>query len=111
MKNIELILIQKIIQHASEAIEFVHGISYEQFVESRKDINAVTHSILQMGELSKKIELETRLAYHNIPWKEMSGTRDRIVHDYDGINLRLIWDIIQNDLPNLITNLQKIIQN
>jgi len=109
MKINELVIIKKIIQHASDAIEFVKGTSYDQFVENRKDINATTHSILQIGELSKKIEPDTKMTYKQIPWKEMAGARDRIVHDYDGINLRLIWDIIENDLPELIVTLQNII--
>ena len=61
-----------------------------------------------MGEISHKIHPNFKEIYPHIPWNELYGLRNRIIHDYDGVNLRLVWEIISDDLPELLDQLQQI---
>ena len=61
-----------------------------------------------IGELSNKIDDEFEKLYSNIPWRTMYGLRNKIVHDYEGVNLTLIWDIISDDLPELKNQLEEL---
>lgn len=72
---------------------------------------ATVFSISQIGELVKDITEETMFKFNNIEWSVIKSLRNRIVHDYDGINLTLIWDIIINDIPNLKNDLLEIINS
>lgn len=65
-------------------------------------------NLSQMGELVGKLDNTFMEAHGEIPWRAMRGLRNRIVHDYDGVNLRLVWDVIEGDLPELKTMLTSI---
>jgi uncharacterized protein with HEPN domain len=73
-------------------------------------IPAVVRLVEILGEAAKHISPETCAQAPNIPWRQIAGTRDRLSHAYFDVNLDIIWDIISNDLPNLIPELQRILQ-
>lgn len=62
-----------------------------------------------IGEATKRISPELKSKHTNIAWKEISGLRDVLIHDYEDVDLPAVWQIIQNDIPTLKTNIQKII--
>ena len=68
-------------------------------------------NISQIGELVKNISKETMEQYSNIEWNMIKGLRNRIVHVYEGIGLKIIWYVLQNDVIELKNNIQKIIIN
>ena len=68
-------------------------------------IEACVFNLSQLGELANKIDEEYEKAHSDIPWRQIYGLRNRIIHDYEGINLKLIWEIIKDDLPDLVTQL------
>ena len=73
-------------------IEYINkAIKFEQFCEDKKTIDATVFAISQIGELVKNISIETIEKYPNIEWNMIKGLRNRIVHDYEGINLTSIW--------------------
>lgn len=59
-----------------------------------------------MGELARRVDDAFANAHPEIPWRTLNGLRNRIVHDYEGVNLRLIWEIISDDLPQLLEKLK-----
>ncbi|MCL1911486.1 MAG: DUF86 domain-containing protein [Leptospirales bacterium] len=61
-----------------------------------------------MGELTGKIDKQFRDIYFDIPWNKIRGLRNRIVHDYEGVKLEIIWDIVKNDLPVLREQLKNL---
>ena len=65
-------------------------------------------NLSQMGELANKVDDMFAGEHPEIPWKYIYGLRNRIVHDYEGVNLKLIWEIIKDDLPSLCEKLRKI---
>ena len=84
------------------AITFTEGLSFDDFLESELHQNAVIRPLEIIGEAAGKISQETRSHFPQIPWKLMIGMRNRLIHDYLDIDLKTVWDTIQNDLPSLI---------
>ncbi len=82
--------------------------NYDDFADNILVVDACVFNLSQIGELSNKLDSDFENKYDNIPWRILYGLRNRIVHDYEGVNLALIWDIITDDLPDLRKDLQII---
>jgi uncharacterized protein with HEPN domain len=80
---------------------FVQTMTYEEFTEDRKTINAVIRSLEIIGEATKKIPPDIRNKYPLVPWKEIAGMRDKLIHEYFGVDLSIIWETIQHDFADL----------
>jgi uncharacterized protein with HEPN domain len=109
MKNKEHIAITKMIEYIDKAIKYTEDYNFETFSEDEKTVDATIFALSQIGELVKNIAQETITAYPDIEWRMISGLRNRIVHDYEGINLTLIWYIIEHDIVQLKNELNKIL--
>ncbi len=68
--------------------------------------DAIVRNIQVMGEAVKKVSAETRAAHPDLPWRDIAGMRDRVVHDYFGISLDIVWDVVKNHIPPLRGRLQ-----
>ena len=97
MKNKEYVSFIKMIEYIEKAIEYTKGYTFEAFCNDAKTIDATVFAISQIGELVKNISKET----NNIEWNMIKGLRNRIVHDYEGISLKSIWYVINNDIIDL----------
>ena len=71
-------------------------------------IDACVFNLSQLGEVANRIDSEFEKTHPEIPWRQIYGLRNRVIHDYEGINLILIWEIITEDLPDLLIKLKKI---
>jgi uncharacterized protein with HEPN domain len=91
------------------ALEYTNGLSWDVYLQDRKTQDAVVRNLEVLGEATKNIPEDLRLRYHDIPWSEMSGTRDRLIHHYFGINQEIVWQIIQKDLPGLKQQIAELI--
>jgi len=80
---------------------FVLNMNYEDFEADRKTVNAVIRSLEIIGEAAKKIPTEVRVQYPQIPWNEIAGMRDKLIHEYFGVDLEIVWETIQSDLTDL----------
>ena len=94
---------------ARKALKFVEGIDQNQFEDNEIIQNAVMRPLEIIGEASAKISKEFRKAHSEIPWREMVGLRNRLVHEYFRINFGVVWDTIQKDLPNLIEIIEPLV--
>ena len=110
MKNKEIITIRKMIEYSNKALRYTQDCTFEDFSNDEEKIDATIFAISQIGELVKNITAETMQAHPEIEWVIIKNLRNKIVHDYEGINLNLIWDIISNDLGELNKKLIKIIE-
>jgi uncharacterized protein with HEPN domain len=90
------------ISNAMDAAEqFTQGASKKEFVEDLKTIYASTRAIEIIGEAAKNIPKSFRDKHPEIPWRDMAGMRDKLVHEYFGIDLNVLWNTIKQDLPHL----------
>jgi uncharacterized protein with HEPN domain len=94
---------------AVESIEsFVQGISFEEFRADDKTASAVIRKFEIIGEATKQIPDSIRRQYPDIPWKDIAGMRDRLIHFYFGVDYELVWAAIKQRLPRLKEGLLKV---
>jgi uncharacterized protein with HEPN domain len=91
--------IKDIVQNMSDAEEFIQGFSYDQFASDKKTLNAVMRSMEVIGEAAKKVPDEIRAKYPSVPWKEMAGMRDKLIHFYFGIDREAVWLVVKDRIP------------
>ena len=102
-------LIQKIIKHAEKIVKYCESISNQSdFFSNPMLVESCVFNLIQIGEFANKLDTEFVEKNPNIPWHALYGLRNRIVHDYDGVNLNLVWDIVNDDIPELIVNLETL---
>lgn len=106
-KNIQKI-IQKITNYIDSIIKYTNNVDYVEFKNNTMMVEACIFNLSQIGELVNKLDKEFTLQYSDIPWFKMRGLRNRIVHDYEGVNLNLIWQIIDSDIKILKEQLMKL---
>ena len=106
MKN--KIIIEKILKYISKILEYTKDTEYNYFIQNSILVEACVFNLSQIGELANKIDKDFEENNSSIPWRVLYGLRNKIVHDYEGVNLILIWDIIKEDLPELNTQLEEL---
>lgn len=105
-----MLLFEKIIKYISKILDYTKGIEYDAFISNSILVEACVFNLRQIGELANKIDKEFEERNSSIPWRVMYGLRNKIVHDYEGVNLVLTWDIVNEDLPELNIQLEELNQ-
>lgn len=103
------LLIEDIIDSGKKILEYTHNLAFEEFEEDGKTIDAVIRNFEIIGEAANRLPEEYKENYPEIDWHRIRGFRNRIVHDYFGIDLAIVWEIRNSFLPPLITKLEKLI--
>ncbi len=109
MKSKDKLILTKILKYIDEIELFIEGYSYEGFKDDRKTINACVFNLSQIGELAGKVSEELQNQYKDIEWRGIKALRNRIVHDYDGVNLNMVWEFLTTELNYLEQQLKEII--
>jgi uncharacterized protein with HEPN domain len=110
MTGKDRIILQKIINYINEIEQYITDYSFEMFMKDKKTMSACAFSVSQIGELSKEISGDTQSKYDDIPWKSIKGMRNKIVHDYENIDLSVLWGTIIKSLPILKVQIEEIIE-
>ncbi len=97
------------LDHAKEAIGLLAGKEKTDLSRDRVLELALVRLVEIVGEAANKLPGEDKLRYPSIPWREIIGMRNRLVHGYDAIDLDVLWDTVQIDLPQLIQELDRIL--
>lgn len=93
---------------AHKAARFAEGLTYERFLGSDLHQNAILKVLEIIGEAASRISADARTAHPEVPWPDIVGLRNRIVHAYFDVDLAVVWNIVRNDVPALITALERI---
>jgi len=99
--------LQDILDSINDVESFIRGMGFEEFNRDRKTVNAVVRSIEVIGEASKRIPRSLKAKYKGVPWREMAGMRDKLVHEYFGVDVEILWKTAKDDIPPL----KQVIQN
>jgi uncharacterized protein with HEPN domain len=103
-------IVKKLIKHIRNIQTYCQGKTQEDFAIDSQLTEACVFNLSQMGELTNRIDDDFAALHPTVPWNKIYALRNRIVHDYEGINLKMIWSIIEQDLSNLLRTLLEILQ-
>ena len=102
------VILSKMITYAETIQNYCAGLDHDGFLESPVIVDACVFNLSQIGELAGRVDDTFRAAHAEIKWSQIKGLRNKIVHDYEGVNKELIWEIIGEDIPKLISDLKVI---
>lgn len=94
---------------ARKVQKFTEGVTWDNFRESDLLQNAVMRSLEVIGEAARCVSDETKGQHPEIPWRELVGLRNRLIHEYFRIDVAKVWDAVQNDLPSLILAVEPLV--
>lgn len=98
-----------ILNAARRIVQYTTGATAEEFEHNDLMQDATMRQLGIIGEAARKVSQETRNAHPEVPWSEIIGMRNRLIHEYSRINLQRVWDTIQNDIPRLITLIEPLV--
>ncbi len=105
------IFLKDIITCISKIAKYLKGYDFEKFQNDELVIDAVVRNVEIIGEASNNLTRDFRSKNPNIEWRKIINTRNRIIHGYATVDLEIIWNITQNDLPKLKTEIENILEN
>jgi len=101
--------VEDILDAMDKAEFLVEGFAYPEFEEDFRTNFAVVRALEIIGEATKRLPMNVREQYPEIPWTGMAGMRDRIIHGYDTVDLQIVWDVVKQDIPGIKPQIQQIL--
>jgi uncharacterized protein with HEPN domain len=109
MKRDPRVYLDDILDAMNKAEMFVAGMSYEQVENDLRTHYAITRALEIVGEATRRLADSFREQYPDVPWRDMAGMRDRIIHGYDNVKLRIVWDVVKQDIPQVRPLIEQIL--
>ena len=103
--------LQDILDAVNDIESFVDNMTYEEFIKDRKTLNAVVRSIEIIGEASKNIPETMKAKHKELPWKQMTGMRDKLIHAYFGVDVETLWKAVKENIPPLKQSIQQMLKD
>lgn len=91
-------------------LEFTQGMTWDQFVQDRKTVYAVVRAFEIIGEAAKKVPAGVRKRHQTVPWKQMAGMRNKLIHEYFGVNYQVLWKTVHSDIPPLQRQIDQVLE-
>jgi uncharacterized protein with HEPN domain len=105
----DAVFLKHILDSINQIEEYIDGMGFEDFVSSKLVQDGVVRQLEIIGEATKHLSPQLREKYPKIPWEDIAGMRDRLIHHYFGVDLEVVWDTVEKDLPALKKNVKKIL--
>jgi len=106
----DIVRLRHVLEYAREALDLIKGKQRADLEADRMLELALTRLLEIVGEAANRVSEERREEYPQIPWRQIVGLRHRLIHGYDAVDLDILWDIIEQDLPPLIAALERIVE-
>jgi uncharacterized protein with HEPN domain len=103
--------LKDILDAIDEVETFIDNLTYDEFTKDKKTLNAVVRSIEVIGEATKNIPEQLRIEHKELPWREMTGMRDKLIHGYFGIDTETIYQAAKTDLPRLRKPIEEMLKD
>ncbi len=98
-------------ESAKTALDYASGLDWETFIKDIRSQDAIVRRLEIIGEAANRISEATKDAIPDIPWRAVTGMRNLVIHEYDAIDLAIVWDTVQDDLPSLVQSLGRVLQS
>ena len=102
------LLVEDVIESANKILDYTKSLSFEEFIKDGKTVDAVIRNFEIIGVAANRLPEEFKDKHSNIDWHRIRGFRNRIVHDYFGIDYSIVWEIKESFLPNLLQSLKSL---
>jgi len=89
---------------------YAENLTYDDFLHDSKTQDAVVRNLEILGEAAKNISGELRKKYPQVYWKDLAGLRDKLIHHYFGVNFDIVWNVMRQDLPTVLMEIEKIMK-
>ena len=109
MKNEFLDYVEDILDAMDKASLLLQNVEYDQFVDDFRINFVVVRALEIIGEATKRLPQAIRDQYPHIPWRDMAGMRDRIIHGYDNVDLAIVWETVKKEIPAIKPALEKML--
>ncbi len=110
MRKDDLVFLRHMLDAINLIEEYLRDRDYDEFRNNRMLQDAVIREIEIIGEATKNLSTGFRNKHSNIPWRQIAGMRDKLIHAYFGVDIEAVWDTIMKDIPSLKEKLQKIVK-
>ncbi|MFM7153927.1 MAG: DUF86 domain-containing protein [Bacteroidota bacterium] len=105
----------ELLRHIYDECLFIEGsikpeMKKDDLIDDEVLKRAITRSLEIIGEASKSIPGDIKLNWSEVPWKNIAGMRDKLIHDYIGVNYTIVWDVVKNKIPEIKEIISKIIE-
>jgi uncharacterized protein with HEPN domain len=107
-KRDDFLLLEDMIESSDKILSYTSGYNLAEFLNDPKTIDAVVRNFEIIGEAANRIDAEFKSNHSQVEWNKLRGFRNRLVHEYFGVDYQILWEIIENELPILIELLKSI---
>ena len=109
-KRDPLLLLEDILEAIAKIESYTNGLAFEDFTSDCKSVDAVIRNLEIIGEAAKQLPDQWRDKHTDIKWHKLAGIRNRIIHEYFGIDLSIIWEVVQKNMPELRIDIIKLLK-